>query len=189
MRRKQSRQLAAIAMLLGIMLVLQVFSNIFFAVFPFPIKPTIIHIPVIIGAILYGPRVGASLGFLMGIMSLITNTVMPTPNSFLFSPLAPGGNFVSLIIAILPRVLIGITPYYIYKWVHNRLGMALAGLTGSLTNTVFVLGSIFLLFSNVFQGDIMKLLAAVVATNSLWEMALAAFLTAAIVPVLEKAKR
>ena len=189
MRKKQSNQLAANAMLLGIMLIIQIFSTIFFQIFPFPIKPTLIHIPVIIGSIVYGPRVGASLGFFMGFISLVTNTLMPQPTSYLFSPLAPGGSFDSILIAILPRVMIGLLPFYIYKLIHNRFGLALAGLTGSLTNTILVLAAIFLLFGKVYQGDITKLLAAVVASNSLLEMFLAAFLTLAIVPVLEKAKR
>ena len=186
MRRKQAGDLAAIAMLLGIMIVLQLLSNIVFSLFPLPIKPTIIHIPVIIGAILYGPRVGSSLGFMMGMMSLISNSLVPTPTSYLFSPLVPGGSFNSLLVAFIPRILIGIIPYFVYKILHNRIGLALAGFLGSLTNTVFVLTGIFFLFGSVFQGDITKLLAAVIATNSLWEMGLAAFLTAAIVPSLEK---
>ena len=44
-----------------------------------PITPTIrattIHIPVIIGAILMGPKAGAFLGFVFGLTSLVTNTI------------------------------------------------------------------------------------------------------------------
>ena len=38
---------------------------------------TIIHIPVIIGAILLGPVEGGILGFVFGLTSLINNTVRP----------------------------------------------------------------------------------------------------------------
>ena len=38
----------------------------------------------------------------------------------------------------------------------NKTGLILAGALGSLTNTVFVLGGIFYLFGNVFNGNIQK---------------------------------
>ncbi|MCW1043306.1 ECF transporter S component, partial [Streptococcus anginosus] len=81
-----------------------------------PIKPTLVHVPVIIASIVYGPRIGAILGGLMGIMSVTVNTLTLLPTSYLFSPFVENGNFASLIIALVPRILIGITPYFVYKW-------------------------------------------------------------------------
>ena len=46
-----------------------------------------LHIPVIIGAILLGPKYGAFLGLTFGLTSLWKNTFMPNPTSFVFSPL------------------------------------------------------------------------------------------------------
>lgn len=186
MRKKNASSLAAVSILLAIMVILQVLTTTLFNILPLPIKPTLIHIPVIIGSILYGPRVGGSLGYMMGFMSLITNSLAPTPISYVFSPLVPGGSFDSILVAILPRIMVGIIPYLVYKVLHNRTGLILAGLLGSLTNTVLVLTSIFLLFSQVYAGNILALLAGVFTSNSLLEMILAAFLTAAIIPVLEK---
>ncbi|MFR5069343.1 MAG: ECF transporter S component [Eubacteriales bacterium] len=53
------------------------------------IKATIVHIPVIIGSIVLGPKKGAILGALFGICSLITNTVSPALTSFVFTPFYP----------------------------------------------------------------------------------------------------
>lgn len=53
------------------------------------IKATIIHIPVIIGSIVLGPKIGALLGGIFGLTSLINNTVVPALLSFVFSPLIP----------------------------------------------------------------------------------------------------
>ena len=186
--RKQSN-IAPIAIFFASMVVIHLLSYIFFSILPLPIKPTLIHIPVIIASIIYGPRVGATLGFLMGMISLITNTVYLLPTSYLFSPLVPNGNLASLIIAFVPRILIGITPYFVYKWMKNKAGLIVAGAIGSLTNTIFVLGGIFLLFSNVYSGNIQQLLAAVISTNSIAEMVISAVLTVAIVPVLETLKK
>ena len=52
------------------------------------IKATIVHIPVIIGSLLLGPKLGAVLGFVFGVTSLINNTLNPAISSFVFSPLS-----------------------------------------------------------------------------------------------------
>ena len=112
--KKQSK-IAQIAIFFAIMLVLHLLSSVIFNLLPVPIKPTIIHIPIIIASILYGPQVGMVLGFLMGCISVITNTIVLIPSSYLFSPFVPNGNLHSLMIAMVPRILIGLTPYLVYK--------------------------------------------------------------------------
>ena len=92
----------------------------------------------------------------MGMISLTVNTITILPTSYLFSPFVPNGNIYSLIIAIVPRILIGLTPYFVYKLLKNKAGLIFAGALGSLTNTVFVLGGIFFLFGSVFDGNIQK---------------------------------
>jgi len=77
----------------------------------------------------------------------------------------------------------------VYKLLKNRTGLIFAGALGSLTNTVFVLGGIFFLFGNVFDGNIQKLLATVISTNSIAELVISAVLTVAIVPRLETLKK
>ena len=67
--------IAPIAIFFACMIVIHLLSSILFNVLPFPIKPTIVHIPVIIASIIYGPRIGATLGFLMGLISLTVNTI------------------------------------------------------------------------------------------------------------------
>ena len=174
---KKQSNIAQIAIFFAIMLVIHLLSSV------------IVHIPVIIASILYGPKVGALLGALMGVISLITNTIVLLPTSYLFSPFVPNGNIYSLIIALIPRILIGITPYFVYRYLKNKTGLILAGAIGSLTNTIFVLGGIFLLFSNVYNGNIQLLLASVISTNSIAEMIISAILTVAIIPALEKVRK
>ncbi|MFC3928069.1 ECF transporter S component [Streptococcus caprae] len=189
MRHKQSQTVSTIAIFFAVMLVIHFVSSTIFNVLPVPIKPTLIHIPVIIASILYGPCIGASLGALMGIISVVTNTVIRLPTSYLFSPFVENGNVYSLVIAMVPRILIGITPYYIYKLWPSKPGTFLAGAIGSLTNTVFVLGGIFILFANVYNGDIQKLLAVVIGTNSVAEMLISAFFTGLAVPRLSRLRK
>ncbi|KNF07825.1 putative membrane protein [Gottschalkia purinilytica] len=70
-----------------------------------PTNATIMHIPVIIGAILEGPVVGAMVGVIFGIFSIIRSITAPT----VISPV-----FYNPLVSILPRVLIGITSYYTF---------------------------------------------------------------------------
>ena len=56
-------------------------------------RATIIHIPVIIGSLLLGPKKGAGLGFVFGLTSFINNTINPTVTSFVFTPFYSLGEY------------------------------------------------------------------------------------------------
>jgi uncharacterized membrane protein len=124
---------------------------------------TIVHVPVIIGSLILGPRMGALLGFLFGLASLIRATMTPALLSFCFSPLIPvpgtgHGSAWALVICFLPRVLVGIVPYYTDKFISSLaakgekrlkfVSMFAAGIAGSMTNTLLVMG----LVSEIFRG-------------------------------------
>lgn len=126
---------------------------------PGMLRATIIHIPVIIGSIVLGPKKGAILGTLFGITSLLTNTVSPTPVSFVFSPFLNIGDwgafFASFVICFVPRIFVGIVPYYVYKLIHkktkkNTVPLIVSGICGSLTNTILVTNLIYFLFGQQY---------------------------------------
>lgn len=190
MRRNQkSSDIAVISIFFATMLVIHLISTLVFSVWIVPIKPTLVHIPVIIASIVYGPKIGSILGGLMGVISVVSNSVTILPTSYLFSPFVENGNLFSLIIALVPRILIGVVPYFIYKLFKNKFGLGLAGALGSLTNTVFVLSGIFLFFSSVYGGQIKVLLASIISANSVAEMIISLVLTAIITPSLLKLKK
>lgn len=189
MNRHKSSDISRVAIFFAIMLVILFISSLVFNLWPVPIKPTLVHIPVIVASIMYGPRIGTILGGLMGVISVVTNTVVLLPTSYLFSPFVDQGNLASLMIAMVPRLLIGITPYYCYKFIHNKFGLVLSGLVGSLTNTVFVLSGIFVFFSTVFGGNIKALLATIVSTNAIVEMIISALVAFTLIPTLSKLNR
>ena len=170
-------------------------------------RATIVHIPVIVGSILLGPKKGAVLGFLFGLTSLINNTINPTVTSFTFTPFYNGGNFWSLLICFVPRILVGVVPYFVYEGLkfffdklvgekepgHQAVSLALAGLAGSLTNTILVMLGIGIFFSDSYSAanDILpdalfSLILSVVGINGMPEAAIAAVLTAAIAGALMK---
>lgn len=161
-----------------------------------PINATTVHIPVIVGAILLGPWAGLFLGGVFGVVSLVHNTVLPGITSFVFSPFVPLGNWKSAVIAIVPRVMVGLVSWAVFRlvvrWDKTRLvAGALAGLAGSLTNTVLVLGGIWWLFGGLYaktvsisSGALGAALMAVVATNGVPEAIVAAVLSTAIARAL-----
>ncbi|SUO58518.1 membrane protein [Streptococcus pyogenes] len=189
MNHRKSADISRIAIFFAIMLVIHFVSSLVFNIWPIPIKPTLVHIPVIIASVLYGPRIGAILGGLMGIISVITNTIILLPTNYLFSPFVDHGTFASLIIAIIPRILIGITPYYCYKLTPNQFGLIVSGIIGSLTNTIFVLSGIFIFFATVFDGNIKALLTAIISSNAIVEMIISAIITFVLIPTLSRLKR
>ena len=164
---------------------------------------TIIHIPVIIGAILLGPSYGGALGGVFGLTSLINNTLRPNITSFVFTPfysLDPrfDGSFASLIICFVPRILIGVISAYLYKALSktklkSSISLAITGFAGSMVNTVFVMGGIYLLFGESYAKAkdmgfeaLFSVIMGVVGINGVPEAIVAAVLTSAIVIPLHK---
>lgn len=162
-------------------------------------RATIIHVPVIIGAIVLGPVYGVFLGFVFGVTSLVANTFNPTITSFVFSPFysmgETEGNLLSLVICFVPRMLIGPAAYGVYRLVKrtgNRslvLALGAAGIAGSMTNTVLVMNMIYVFFGKSYaaakgmQGGADALygfIMGVIGVNGVPEAIVAAILTAAI---------
>ena len=124
-------------------------------------RATIMHVPAIIGAVLEGPLVGVLAGLIFGIFSWLQNDTLGNP-----------------IVAIVPRILIGITSWLVYRSlakVNGDLAAAVAGVVGTLTNTVFVLG-----LAVVF-GIIPLALIPTIIPQAIVELIIAAILTPLVV--------
>lgn len=103
-----------------------------------PVSATILHVPVIIGAVLEGPVVGLIVGLIFGVFSMIRAAVAPN------GPLDPA--FTNPLISVLPRLFIGPIAWLAWKALKRwtPVGLIAAGVAGSITNTVLVLGMIAL---------------------------------------------
>lgn len=168
---------------------------------------TIIHVPVIIGAIILGPKYGGFLGMVFGLTSLWKNTNMPNATSFVFSPFIKmgeyGGNFGSLIICMVPRILIGIVAYYVFRAVlkacngkkgKRTIALASAGVAGSLTNTLLVMNLIYLFFGKEYGAaakglteGVYSVILGIICLNGIPEAIVSGILTVAISQALYKA--
>ena len=200
---EEIKRLNTISMLCAIIFVLGLTP---LGLIPTPlVKATILHIPVIIGACLIGPKAGAVLGGVFGLMSFINNSfIVPGIASFAFTPIYSfdpkySGNLWSLFICFIPRILVGVFAgmiFNVFRKVYKNkktgfaAGAAVAGIIGTMTNTILVLGFIGIFFgpqfSEVRGKTIMAIIISTVGTNGIAELVLAALIVPAVVVPLSK---
>lgn len=187
-KRFGTRQLTIVGLLSGISMALGLTG---YGFIPFPIAhATIMHIPVIIGAILEGPVVGILVGLMFGIFSMIQNIMAPSVLSFAF---------MNPLVAILPRVLIGITAYYTYavlKKFNEPVRIGATAIIGTLTNTVGVLSMIYFLYAanyakavKISVSGTAKAIFGVAGLNGSIEAATAVVITVPIILALKKIRK
>ncbi|WP_294581577.1 ECF transporter S component [uncultured Thomasclavelia sp.] len=145
-----------------------------------PLRATTLHIPVIIAGVTLGKKGGALIGLVFGLSSLFYNTINPTITSFVFSPFI-SGNLLSALIAIVPRVLIGYIAGIIFEQfqkgqLNDNIGIILAGIAGSLVNTILVLAGIYFIFGQSYATAInqdfnllLTYLIGIISTNGIIE--------------------
>jgi uncharacterized membrane protein len=195
--REQVRKMVVIAMLSGICVFLGL-TGLGFIPLPF-FKLTILHLPVIIGAIIEGPMVGASIGLIFGLFSIYQNITTPTIMSpFFYNPM----------VSIIPRVLIGIVSYYVYSFIktklkNHKLSIISAAICGSLTNTIGVLGTIYLFYFKDYANILVNngkinessiknvsiALLTIVGTNGLAEALLSALIVSPVIIAIFKMQK
>ena len=147
---------------------------------------SIMQVPIIIGAILEGPVVGAVIGLIFGLFSMFQASAAPT------GPLDP--LFVNPLLSVLPRLFIGPMAWLAWnalkKW--PVAGMIAGGIVGSLTNTVLVLGMLGLVFGksemvmSVLGENVWKTLWGVGVANGLPEAGISAVITLIVVAAVRQ---
>ena len=110
-----------------------------------------------------------------------------------------------MIICFIPRILVGIVPFYVYKLVMrfvseetkkkgvSGIGLVLAGISGALVNTLLVMNMIFLFFrdayaqaNDVASSAVYTFILSVIGINGVPEAIVAGVLTLCIGKVLMK---
>ena len=152
------------------------------------ISLTIIHITVIVAAVVLGPKDGMVIGLFWGIATIIRAYAMPTTP---FDTLV----FTNPIISVVPRILVGLVAGLVFHWIYRRyhsivVGSAVAGVLGSLVNTVLVLGFMGLFYTGataeaygIDSSLLFKTLAGIAAINGIPEAIGAGVIT----PLIAKA--
>lgn len=183
MRSKKTQYMTFMAMFLAIEIILVVTPLGYIPIGP--LSATTMHIPVIIAGIALGRKAGAQLGLVFGLTSLIRATLQPGITSFCFSPFVTVGNISgdwrSVVIALVPRILLGYLAGVIFdllkdKFKNENVAAVASALVGAITNTVLVLGGIYLFFGgayadaiNIAYSTLLVTLLGVVTTNGIVE--------------------
>lgn len=126
-------------------------------------RATIMHIPAIIGAVLEGPIVGILAGGIFGVFSMLQDTT---------------GLFTNPLISVVPRLLIGLMAWLAYRSlsrVNVDLAAAVAGIVGTLTNTILVVGML-VAFGLIPAAAVVSIIPQAIA-----ELVIAAVLTPLVV--------
>lgn len=189
-----TRYMAMLAMFCGVLLVMGM-TGIGFIPLPV-IKATTMHIPVILGAVLLGPKAGGILGVVFGMCSIWANTTTPGLLSFAFSPFMTteglSGVAKSLWIALGCRILFGLIAGWLWKVFGKLLksdyiSLPLTAATATICHTLLVMGSIYLLLAqqyaeakNVAISAVFGLIMGTITASGIPEAIIAAILVTVI---------
>ena len=154
-----------------------------------PVAITLVHIPVIIGAILFGWRAGALFGLVFGLSSMfVAMTRGATPIDVLF---------INPLVSVLPRVIFGALIYPVYKMFEKvqaseGLAIGLAAFVSSAIHSVVVLTAIFIALNlqasaGIFDNALFQnIIAAVLTINVTLEAVVSTVIAIPLVKALRK---
>lgn len=136
---------------------------------------TTLHIPAIVAGVVAGPVAGALVGLVLGFTSWFQFGAI-------FMQFAGGKLLVAFAAAFLPRALIGVMAYYIYRALRGSTAAILAAIVGTTTNTAGVLGILWFLGTSDFRTGVVP----IILTNYPFELLFAAVIAVPVFAVLGK---
>ena len=189
------RRIAVAGVLSAISMILALTPSLGFIPIP-PVTITTMHIPVIIAAILEGPLIGAFVGLVFGLSSMYMAATVFAGYPTIFPFLNP-------LVAVLPRILIGIVAYYAFvavrKLIKNKsASIVVAAICGTLTNTIGVLGMIYILYAqryvdamgaNTIGKGLLAVIFSGVFLNAVAEVVAASLICVPVVLAIQKLQK
>jgi len=183
---KKTKQLAFGAMIIAIILLMALVPQLGYIQINL-VAITIIHIPVLIGAMTFKDRNLALIaGTTFGISSWLVAMFRPaSPVDLIFQ---------NPLVSIFPRILFGLLAYWLYKQLTKKiekdyLAITFSVIISTLFHTVSVVSLMFVFGQHIFTGSIMTLLISVLSINGWIEIVLAALIVPPIVKTLQKTIR
>lgn len=156
------------------------------------VSVTIAHIPILIAAITLGLVPGLIVASAFGLTSLFLALTQPVS---LLDPF-----FVNPLVSVLPRVLIPVTTYFVYKGLmalmgKNRTGELVASgvavAVGNLTNTFGVYTMLYLVYAQaIFEktgNSALSLIVTAISTSTAIKCVVVVLITVPVVMALKRA--
>lgn len=189
MRSDKAHLIAFIGVMAALMFVLFLLETTLLA--PVGMTACILSLPVAIALSIYDDWTKSFIGgTLLGVCSCIC--------CFIFTAFI---DYANPLISILPRTMIGITAYWSYfglrklfgkakrSWIRESLPAAIAGVVGSVTNTVLYLTMANLLLGGTFESAINSIVGVAVTIYFPIELCACAILVPIYVKVIQKVLR
>ncbi|NTW96413.1 MAG: ECF transporter S component [Erysipelotrichaceae bacterium] len=183
--RQRLMMITSLGLLMAMIIIMTYIPNLGYITTGF-FSITIVHIPVIIGAILTGPIGGLVLGVTWGVTSWHYATTLGTIEAAIF---------VNPLVSILPRILVGLIISYSSLGLKKIIRFDFArnlvvSILGALSNTVLVLTAIFLFASSglvTFNQGLSYIFTFVISLNGSLEILSAGLLAPTVLKALSKA--
>lgn len=185
-KRFDTKELVMYAILTAIVVILQYLGSfIRFGTF----SVSLVLLPIVIGAALYGPKLGAWLGFVFGAV------VLASGDAALFL----GINFwATILVVLLKGTLAGLITGFVYNWLRKiniYLAVVVSAIVCPIVNTgVFALGCVLFFMDAIeemaggAQSAISFLFLVMIGVNFLLEIAANAVLSPAIIRLIKNRK-
>lgn len=141
-------------------------------------EATVMHVPAIIGGVLEGPVVGLLVGLVFGVNALLRFSGLPI--------FAEQPAWMPFLVLFVPRLFIGVAAWAAYAALRRSnqiVALAVAGVVGTLTNTILVLGIA------IGFGVLPAAILATVWPQAIFESVVAALLTVAVVAAWKSIER
>jgi uncharacterized membrane protein len=151
----------------------------------------LIFIPTIVTSIVMGPKAGALMGFCAGVTTLLRGLLAPLSPFDLF--------FINPLVSVLPRIFIGVVPYYIYKLLNalfknssngEKIAVLVAGASGAIVNTALVMTMLYIIYVKeiveLVGASFKTLLLSIISSSAILEAVVAAVLTFPVVLAYKK---
>ncbi|HAX72985.1 MAG TPA: ECF transporter S component [Firmicutes bacterium] len=190
MRNNSVKKLTVVSMLLAIIILMAAVPQIGFIQIPIlMLSITIMHIPVIIGSLLEGPKVGLLLGAAFGISSWAVAMIRPVlPTDYIFQ---------NPLVSIVPRLLFGLAAYYLFKgslkFIKNqKVAMSVGAISSTLIHSILVLGSAYIFGTQILTEvygalpNIIIFLLTMMGVNAIIEALVAAIVAVPVITALQK---
>jgi len=182
--RQRLMMITTLGLLMAMIIIMTYIPNLGYITTGF-FSITIVHIPVIIGAILTGPLGGLVLGVTWGVTSWHYATTLGTIEAAIF---------VNPLVSILPRILVGLIISYSSLGLKKLIRFDFArnlvvSILGALSNTVLVLTAIFLFASSglvTFNQGLAYIFTFVISLNGSLEILSAGLLAPTVLKALSK---
>lgn len=188
MRNKNTKKLVTTALLTAVIVVLQTVAS---GIRIGPFTPTLSLIPIIIGALLYGPMVGGFLGAVFGVIVIIGVLTGSEPMSTMMMQTNP---VMTVVLCLAKGIAAGVIPALVYNVLKDKndlVATAIAAILAPVSNTgIFSIGliTVFMPIAEQFAAQLefpnvaKFLFVGIIGTNFLFELAI----NVVLVPVVKR---